>query len=301
MNHTSELWNDYSQLAKFGRIPKSIHNVSGTDTTDGPYVVPWQFTPVIEMREIVNYNYLSDSEFAKEFASLQQGMATMSSIRVFHNSSADGTTSSLAANAISNLSLAEKFEYQMLQKFIQSREVSLPYTADEPMSYIRYPVVDSFPDHVEQPRTVVILSAGLFWKTYFMNQLPDDVHGVYCVVQEKNQIENGTSNAATYAIDGSNARWIGSGDLHDRKYDHMKQEFNLSSFGGSSSASKEYIGAQLDSNLTSYKITIYPSSQMEDDYNTNMPLIYASVMLLIFIFTALMFAWYNWYVEQRQK
>lgn len=49
-----------------------------------------------------------------------------------------------------------------------------------------------------------------------------------------------------------------------------------------------------------YKMKIYPTGQLEAQYHTNKPAVYTTVVVLVFMFTVAVFAFYDYMVYRRQ-
>lgn len=170
------------------------------------------------------------------------------------------------------------------------------YEAGEPIGYIHYPVFDEHEGDDRQ--TVAVLSATVSWKTYFVDLLPENVIGVHAVV------ENSHGQAFTYEINGEDAVFMGLEDLHDKAYDAYALSADYSSFADDDKSGRQngrYSGTEVDNEYISYRIHVYPSAKFEDDYVTNKPLVYASLMVLVFLLTAAIFLLYDYFVARRQK
>jgi hypothetical protein len=64
---------------------------------------------------------------------------------------------------------------------------------------------------------------------------------------------------------------------------------------------RSYTGLPLSMGGCQYFLQVYPSSDMEDDYITSNPIIFTVVAVLIFVFTSVVFLFYDCLVEKRQK
>jgi hypothetical protein len=62
-----------------------------------------------------------------------------------------------------------------------------------------------------------------------------------------------------------------------------------------------YTGLPLAMGGCQYYLRVYPSSDMEDDYITSNPITFTVTAVLIFGFTSVVFLFYDWLVEKRQK
>lgn len=80
----------------------------------------------------------------------------------------------------------------------------------------------------------------------------------------------------------------------------MKKENNIFELEDYVIDQSEYTGPHVDKSYCSMTITTYPSDVMKDTYCSNNPLIFASVTVLIFIFTSFVFILYDYSVERRQ-
>jgi hypothetical protein len=95
----------------------------------------------------------------------------------------------------------------------------------------------------------------------------------------------------TYRLDGAEVVLVGQGDLHDRKYDDMVKFFQF-----------EFDTAEAEEGSYCHQhVHIFPSDALKKKYQTSIPFLYATVILLLFIFTAGVFLVYDWIVTNRQN
>lgn len=141
---------------------------------------------------------------------------------------------------------------------------------------------------------MAILTATLYWKTYFQNILPDSVNGVICVV------ESSLGQTFTYRIDGKDATFLGMEDLHDQKHHGFALSADYSTFADADT-NEEYTGVPVDDTYISYQIHVYPSAEFENTYVTQTPWLCAAAMMFVFVITAAIFTLYDFWVERRQK
>ena len=162
---------------------------------------------------------------------------------------------------------------------------------DDPIGYLFHPVFDSFDSSSE---TVGLLVLYVHWRRLFVDILPANAKGIVAVIE--------TSCEATfsYRIDGIDVDYLGPGDYHDNRFNHMKVITYLSR-DFNEKKSRFYSGADLNNGNCDYILRVYPSTEMEEEYKTNDPLIYTVGAISIFLFTALLFLAYDFYVERRQK
>ena len=116
--------------------------------------------------------------------------------------------------------------------------------------------------------------------------LPEGKHDLFVVVQSCD-----TNN--TFVINGAAAEFVGAGDLHDRKYNHMAVStdfFNVR-------------GVHHDGRFEHcvHTVHIFPTDSMKAIYETKKPIRYAAIIASIFAFAAMVFVAYDWFVTNRQS
>jgi class 3 adenylate cyclase len=62
-----------------------------------------------------------------------------------------------------------------------------------------------------------------------------------------------------------------------------------------------YTGVPLSTDYCTFFATMYPSDEMKEQFASSNPIIFASLTVLIFVFTTLVFSFYDSQVEQRQR
>lgn len=119
--------------------------------------------------------------------------------------------------------------------------------------------------------------------------------------------------------------FIGEGDHHDTKYDHMKRSSSIYRVYAIENDVKEMVGHHrnlmryleevgsghntggaddemlIDGEHIDYRIHIYPSSDFEACYLTSQPKIFSLAVSLVFLVTVISFIVYDILVEKRQK
>ena len=168
-----------------------------------------------------------------------------------------------------------------------------------PSAILFYPVFDVFRNKTddgaqtqEQDRTVVgSVSIVFSWDMLLNDILPNYIKGMVCVLRSS------TGESFSYVISRDEVKLMGEGDLHDVKYDSLGRDFEA----------KLLLDEDVDEEITSeikfivYTLVIYPSEEFEKEYVTNRAAIYASGVVLIFLFTAGLFLLYDYLVEDRQQ
>jgi class 3 adenylate cyclase len=117
-------------------------------------------------------------------------------------------------------------------------------------------------------------------------------------------IESSCGDLQTFHVNekGSNMIWVGKGDLHDDRYDHM---IHRTSFQDFSNLRVNSVDTTEQSNATQaaycdFRFSVFPTARLEDQYITNEPWIFALSVVAAFIFTSALFMLYDYIVRRRQ-
>jgi hypothetical protein len=98
--------------------------------------------------------------------------------------------------------------------------------------------------------------------------------------------------------------YLGEGDRHDASYNHMVKSTTFVEYKDSLSLISAGIrtGADgiIDDGYCNYRFLVYPTSEFERHYKSNDPYFYAAMVVVIFLFTSLVFAVYDIMVRRRQ-
>jgi hypothetical protein len=216
-----------------------------------PYLPIWQSSPVVP--ELVNFNLNSTASFSDALqAALQSKQAVMS--RFFDDS---------VLNPL-------------------SKALSESDNQDAPFNTLHFPVFDGFANTGSVVGFLTLVSS---WSTYFVDVLPDDMVGIYVVV------ENGCEQSHTFQLSGRYVKYMGEGDLHDKKLNDLEY---------SSTATVERRGVQLNTDFCPYTLRVYPSNATRDKIVTKRAGLYASFVVIVFSFILLVFLAYDCIVERRQ-
>ncbi|GAX23519.1 hypothetical protein FisN_14Hh306 [Fistulifera solaris] len=111
---------------------------------------------------------------------------------------------------------------------------------------------------------------------------------------ESVEVNDHCGSVVTYKIDGHEATVVGNGNLHDSKYDYLHLD---SDFAGST----RYDGTDSSGAHCYYVIDVYPTDELKELYTTHTPILFASAILGVFLFTIGIFFCYNCAVERRQR
>ena len=264
------------QKKPVAEIPDEIYRVSGLSAArergPGPYLPQWQIAPVVPVPNLVNFNLLSHPGYEESLKAVLETEVAIVGRSVDFSDPRDEQTA--GRRDVFNL-------------FLTNWEEDNRYDED-PVADVHVPVYDGF---LKETRKIAgILTCVVYWRTYFVDILPDNANGTIVV------LENTCDQQYTYQIDGPSVSYVGPGDMHDSKYDHLMLESTEGSF------------LQLDNEIRGdvdgsclYNIRVYPSADLESRYITNGPFLYTGVLAIIFIFTSGVFMFYDCLVERRQR
>ena len=170
----------------------------------------------------------------------------------------------------------------------------------EPIIRTLYPILDTATGAItlnrNNSKVVGIIAASFYWRSYLENILPNGENGLVVV------FANACNQSFTYQINGHEAQWLGTGDLHDHQFDDMGKTLTFEEIGLITNSSvRTYGGLPIDLDYCAYTVSTYPSQFMKDTYHTNEPVFYTMIAVGIFVFTALVFIGYDKLVSMRQK
>ena len=106
-------------------------------------------------------------------------------------------------------------------------------------------------------------------------------------------LENSCNQTYTYEVDGTEASFLGHGDLHDTHYDYLEA---VTEFPAANVSARALPGANCQ-----YRLRVYPSREFENEHTTDRPLMYVIMLAAVFVFTSAVFLLYDCMVERRQK
>lgn len=151
----------------------------------------------------------------------------------------------------------------------------------DPVSAIYYPIFDSYSD---DRALVGLLASEIKWTHLFEGALPTTASGLICV------IENACGQSFSFRVDGPKATYLGPGDLHDPLFNDMVVSRSISYLAD---LNEDFAGTKLNFQPCPFALHIYPSAAMQDSYETNGPIIFASAVLGLFFISAGIFFMYD--------
>ncbi|GKZ01289.1 hypothetical protein MPSEU_001079900 [Mayamaea pseudoterrestris] len=244
------------------------------EPSTGPYLVGWQMSPVF-VRTLGNRNLLTDPESADTSKiAFDTGTAVVGGMEYAPDSTSV------------NASQQSSFYSSLLS--IQRRK-STAYIST-PVTRVFLPVWSTFDRDTRKP--VALLSALIRWESYFVNVLPEDLRGITIV------LDNQCEDVYTFSISGREPTPVGLGDLHDPKFSRFGRMASFDDIDAIDDGS--HYGVPLNHDNCTYTMTSYPSQEMVNEYQTNLPALVTLAVALVFAFTLGMFLLYDKLVERRQ-
>ena len=246
------------------------------DNTPGPYFPAWQESPVVPFpADYVNLNMLALEKFRSNMVdSVASEKVVISGFRTYPPGTMgnpDGGTNFFAS----------------LLSFEAGKSVM--YIGD-PLTTFCIPIFDSFQ---AGKKVVAVLFSAFHWSSYFERILPPNSQAMTVV------IDNTCNGTFTYSVKGSNVEYTGEGDLHEPR---MSGYVTTTSFNVSAPVkSNAGIDYQINQDGCVFKLSVYPTVEMYNFYNTDIPIVITVVIVFIFVFTAVMFFVYDRLVERRQR
>lgn len=156
---------------------------------------------------------------------------------------------------------------------------------DEYSSLLVQPIHQDASDH--ESKVVGAIVASLSWDVFFTDLVREGNQGMVSV------LTNTCGDSLTWKLQGGLASFLGEGDLHDPEYNEYEYVTKLTPFS--------QLNAETTPGYCEYTINIYPTSQIEDNFISNAPAIYTSIMVIIFLLFGVSFLYYDHTVQKRQR
>jgi hypothetical protein len=164
-----------------------------------------------------------------------------------------------------------------------------PQKGKDPQSIIVLPVFSQTGDSSSD--IIGHIVAVIPWGLFFQDVLQEGQDGVYAVLRES------CGSSFTYVINGRDATFLAEEDVHDTAYDDMKRSTSFVTYDGD----LEGISDGGLSDHCEYTLDVYPSKSYEEMYQSSRPAIFTVGVILVFVFTSIVFVMYDCFVRQRQQ
>jgi len=188
-----------------------------------------------------------------------------------------------------------------------TRKTSMDFNTDvrEASNSIIQPVFEGVDLKSEDSKMVGFVWLTMRWLDYFQDLLVEGVDGIVVVLRSScsrvkynvgnSSKEEPSETVASYLVNGPKAEYLGNFDAHDSQYDGLGVTKVLVDLGIDSSKIAE---GECVPTLT---LHLYPTEEFEARYLDNKALYYTAAVLLIFLFTSMVFILYDFFVGRRQR
>jgi hypothetical protein len=135
------------------------------------------------------------------------------------------------------------------------------------------------------------------WQDVLSNILPEqrDQHPMMVI------LENSCQQMFSFQINGHLATFLGEGDQHDVRFDSHVVSTTYEQFGKLTSIGSVITNGAASAEGCLYQIRIYPSVALDQNHESDDPIIFALFIASIFLFAILCFIVYDCRVELRQR
>lgn len=247
--------------------------VAVEDGGPGPYFPVWQTSPVVDGGAMVNENVLRGAGSAGATIAYDTDQVVISEFITAPpgDINHENPLTSFFALTLS-VKAGEAVEY-----------------SGDPISRVYFPIFDGFDDGRNH---VAIMVAYIRWASFFEHILPENVEGVTLVLSDS------CGGTYTFEVAGSEVKFIGEGDLHDRSFGLMERSANFDNVANIEDGTK--YGIPLENDFCKTELRVYASDWFEGYHHDKSPIILAWSVAGVFFFAILVFLLYDYLVERRQ-
>lgn len=177
------------------------------------------------------------------------------------------------------------------------------------LSAIMQPVYEEIDTSSTNRKAVGFIWLRLDWAAYLQNILSEDTGDIIAVIRgscpvinvldysfgNSSEGQNVDDAVLSYRIKGPKAEFLGETDAHDPKYDEMEE-------------AGVFVDLDIDPAdvpeggcIPRMTLHLYPSNELESQYQTPSALVYAGLMAAVFVLTSILFLVYDYFVRKRQR
>jgi hypothetical protein len=199
-------------------IPSKIYQSQfGTSQESRTMYLPvWQMSPPPKNPSLVNYDLNSDPVF--------EGMVG----HIMLSGGQTGLSKFVDVSGFYEGVFTESEHWHLHDQFHGNGDEQREHAPhSHPHTVIAAPVRRTIDADAE---VVGILAAVLPWDLFLSRLLPQGINGVYVV------LENSCGQVVSYVINGQDAVYLGGGDLHQTRYDYLKETYIVSDVLGTPSS-----------------------------------------------------------------
>jgi len=276
---------DFNVIHGWDEYYKETPGEEGTNRTGPIYLPNWQSAPVIPGYPIYNWDILTqiDSSFL---------------VNVFNNHTAVVSSAYMLPDLDNEAEFEEaNITADWFQDYIDPDDDPM-----EPVSDVYYPVFKEMDSSVvfehehnhDDVTLVAVIAVSFYWRDVLKDILQEGT-GVDVVFQ------NECNPTFTYRLYGSDVQFLGRGDLHESKFDHLETTSSLLRLNDFSSYPGAYTGIPIDEEYCPFYISVYPSPAMEVQHKSSNPAIFTTLAVVVLSFTFFTFLSYDSQVGSRQR
>jgi hypothetical protein len=140
-----------------------------------------------------------------------------------------------------------------------------------------------------------ILGLSFYWRDMIRDILPPGENGLVVV------FENECNPTCTYQINGPTVEFLGVKVAHNPKYNDMEMKSWLNYLRKFALKDRGFTGIPVASDICPFHISVFPSDTMLSSFQTSNPVILSVSAGIIFLLFAVVFIWYDKFVERRQN
>lgn len=255
-----------SSIYSLGRYKGKTVLVPETGNATYPTAPFWQMSPPPFDTSIVNLNALSIKAYQVLYESVNR-----------NKTYAKGPAHE---NNLIGYSLSEE-KYDGMHTSTEGKDPKSGKANDRPHTALAYPVFEQL--HNTSSTIVALVISVIPWDKYLQNVLPSGVDTVFCV------LHSSCGEVYSYEINGEKATFVGQGDYHENKYDEYAKEIYIHHEPGDHDHGCEY------------HFKIYPSSALNEEYESYVPAIFATLVATAFVFMGGTFLMYDRFVVRKNN
>lgn len=252
---------------------------------EGPYYPIWQSAPVFDDTFMYNYNMRQPFEPELDTVFTTQRPLT-TEVFVLSTDPDESVPSTVATDDEADAGIFSAGASYILHQFLvkayddEDHDGTTIELGGGISSAFMFPVFDKW--NPSSRKVAGVLNVMVYWQLYLSCLLPDVEETLNAPLMAV--LENTCQQSYTFELRGASATYVGEGDLHDSNYDHLMMESGYDSVVGFNTSDVEIMPEEC-----LYNLRVYPTKEMEDIYLTEEPYYFATVIFLVFVFTAAVF------------
>jgi hypothetical protein len=278
VNNQDWISHSYEELGWDGMTPVDvpdrvydIHPETGHHyypPTDATVMPIWQRAAAPKDSNIINYNLLSNPDFAQ------------------------------TVDFVSSSNVAQLSKVVDVSKILGGEQWT------KPESLLVQPILRSYVGTTttsDVGQIVANIVAAFSWDNFLANLYATD-HDPMITVIHPNCGTDESDIPFSYQLNGPDVIYLGQGDFHDTKFDDIVVVVDVDdAVGITLSGTTSEDGDDLMEGQCDYTISIYPTVAFEESSTSNAPVIYTTIVVLMFTILATVFMFYDIGATRRQR